>query len=172
MKHLKPYTLFELRDNTYLSAADRLEQNHPERAKSLRKWVDDKYTVDINYLDPRPLSAMNSIYYVTDVSVQPSTEGLDNAKSISVTLESVNDFYHILINNYKQEGNEYIGILYSMRINGFPYYSTRTKKSGEYDDTHDKFYFSDRSSARSFIDIVQRESGEKLLFTINDIYKS
>lgn len=172
MKHLKSYTVFELRDSTYLSAADRLEKNHPERAKSLRKWVDDKYTVDIDYLDPRPLSAMNSIYYVTDVSVQPSIEGLDNAKSILVTLESVNDFYHIVINNYKQEDNVYIGIPYSMRVNGFPYYSTRANKSGKYDDTYDKFYFSDRSSARSFIDIVQRESGEKLLFTINDIYKS
>lgn len=173
MKYLK--SISELKDSTYLSAADKLERNHPKRASRLRKFVDDKYTVDINYIDPRPLMAMDGVYYVTDVKVIQSIEG-GTGKTIKVNLESVNEICYLNINNYIDEGNVYFGMLYDFNRSGLPFSSMRDSKTKskptELNIEKDVFYFSDRKSARSFIDIVERESGEKLLFSINDIYKS
>lgn len=173
MKYLM--TISELKDSTYLSAADKLERNHPSRAAKLRKFVDDRYTVDIDYIDPRPLSAMDGVYYVTGVKVTPSVDG-DNLKTILVDLESVNEICHLTINNYIDEGNVYFGMLYDFNRSGLPFSSMRNSKTKlsprELDIEKDVFYFSDRKSARAFIEIVESESGEKLLFSVNDIYKS
>jgi hypothetical protein len=183
MKHLKYLkTISELKDSTYLSAADGLERNHPERAQRLRKFVDDKYMVDIDYIDPRPLLAMDGVYYVTSVQVDPSIDN-NNLKTIQVCLESVNELCILAINNYIDEGNEYFGMLYDLKRTGFPYYAFRNSKTNKSMNSalsseimnilpSQVFYFSDRKSARAFIEIVESESGEKLLFSVNDIYKS
>ena len=78
MKHLSKYKTFErLNDETYLSAADKLKRNHPERSSRLKKWVDDKQNIDINYIDPRQMQAMGGIYYITNVIVEDYMDEVD-----------------------------------------------------------------------------------------------
>ena len=175
MKYLKRYKTFELKDETYLSAADKLQRNHPNRAKSLRKWVDDKQTSDIDYIDPRPLNAMNNVYYITDIVLNTLVKG----DEIRVTLESVNDVYTLVIWNWVDVDNIYNGLT-SMLLNygtpwGSPGYNKRIddKTLGlPGNEFPDIFYFSDSKYAKIFMDIVEKETGDKLKFTINDIYKS
>lgn len=176
MKFIKQYKTFELNDETYLSAADKLKRNHPDRSNRLRKWVDDRQNIDIDYLDPRPMNAMGGIYYITNVLVYDYNE--DGNKTIVVDLESVSDTYNLTITNYRGD-NDYTGIKYDITTYGTPWgmpgYSTKKDDStlgmlgNEFPQV---FYFSDRKSARTFMDIVRKESNETLLFSVNDIYKS
>ena len=183
MKYLKKYKTFELNDETYLSAADKLQKNHPERSKNLRKWVDDKQTSDIDYIDPRPLNAMDNVYYITKVLVQDYHTS-DDDKNIIVDLKSVNDIYSLSILNFNGERVTFgigtsIGMQYSINTYGSPWgppgYSKR-KDDPSLDMMGNvfptEFYFDDRKSARIFMDIVERESGQKLLCSVNDMYKS
>lgn len=172
MKFIKHYKTFELKDETYLSAASKLSKNHPERAKRLRKWVDDKQNIDINYIDPRPLNAMGNVYYITDVSTETSTLGEHEDVNIIVELESVNDFYSLVIYNWRN--SQFNGIDMTLNQYGTPWGPPGYSRK---DDTPiyefpDNFYFSDRKSARIFMDVVKRESGQDLIFSINDTYKS
>ena len=178
MKFIKRYKTFELKDETYLSAAERLEKNHPKRARRLRKHVDDRQNIDIAYIDPRPLKGMgHNTYYITNVRVQPNTiydnivEG--NGNDIIVDLESVNDMFTLHINNFYTD-NIYGALGHSMTQYGTPWgvpgYSSKTKEViMNFPST---FYFLDRKSARIFMEVVEKETGEKLLFSINDIYIS
>lgn len=175
MNHIIPYKVFELKDETYLSAANRLEGLHPKRARALRKFVDDRQTVDIDYIDPRPLLATGrNLYYITNVEVM--LDGLGNGNIIYVDLESVNSIVRIVIPNYESE-NGLLG--WRANVNRFrtPWglVSIDNKiKSGDstLDYRTETFYFLDRKTAKTFMEIVEGESGEKLRFSINDIYMS
>lgn len=178
MKYLQKYKTFELKGETYLSAADKLQRNHPDRAKNLRKWVDDKQTSDIDYIDPRPLNAMNNIYYITNVLVQDYHTS-DDDKNIIVDLKSVNDIYSLSILNFNGERTTSIGMQYNINTYGSPWgppgYSKRKDDPSlgmMGNEFPTEFHFDDRKSAKIFMDIVEKEAGEKLLFSVNDIYKS
>lgn len=178
MRFIKRYKTFELKDETYLSTADRLEKNHPKRARALRKHVDDRQSVDIDYIDPRPLNGMGgNRYYITDVEVVPNetyvgriTKG--NGNDIIVTLESVNDIFNLYIYNFYTDSAS--GMTHHINTYhtpwGPPGYSSKTKEMiMNFPST---FYFVDRKSARIFMEVVEKEAGEKLLFSINDAYIS
>jgi hypothetical protein len=93
MKHIKTYKIFELRDNTYLSAADRLEQNHPERAKSLRKWIDDEYTVESNDDDADTMARYQLFSADTTMAFDFNREFITDIDSIKDLIEKYNRFY-------------------------------------------------------------------------------
>lgn len=190
MKYLESYKTFELKDETYLSAASKLSKNHPERAKKLRSFVDDRQSLDIDYLDPRSMNGVfiwdgvtpkvsQNKYYITDVSVRPNilrnnyTLIKGNGNDIEVLLESVNDRCTVVINNFYTD-SEYVGLPYSIANYGTPWGSPGYHDKYQEIITHfpSNFYFTDRKSARIFMEIVERESKEELVFSINDIYKS
>ena len=175
MKFIKRYKTFELKDETYLSAADRLEGLHPRRARALRKHVDDRQGVDIGYIDPRPLLGTgHNRYYITKVEVMPDNLGHGNI--IYVDLESVKSKVYLVIPNYESE-NGLLGWRHNVNHFNTPWGIVpvdRRVKSGDTTIDHrtEPFWFLDRKSARLFMDIVEKEAGEKLLFSINDIYMS
>ncbi len=174
MKYLKKYKAFELKSSTYLSAADKLSKNHPERSKKLRQWVDNSGDVDINYLDPRPLYSKDNVYYITKVYVQPDDTfgGLGN--NIEVTLESASDIYTLWIYNWLSDGQHLTSVTNTIETYGTPWASPGYTRKDDQPimSFPDKFYLDDRKSARIFMEIVEKEAGEKLLFSLNDIYKS
>ena len=171
MKYLK--RIFELKDETYLKAADRLEKNHPERSKNLRKFVDYRQTYDINYIDNRPLNAMNDIYYITDISTLKDGLNSENI-NIIIELESANNVVTLHIPNYIPQ-YDFLGIKYNIINYGTPWgdsvtYSNKNNLNPMI--PKQDFYFSDRKSAINFIKILEDNIDDKLLFSINDIYKS
>ena len=173
MKYLK--TFEKLNDETYLSAADKLEKNHQDRARNLRKFVDDQQNIDIDYLDPRPMYSKDNVYYVTDVNVVPDSNIERDGNNIDVLIESVTDSYTLMISNWNDDNQYSTSIENTIRNGGTPWF-----QPPGYNTKGDKallvfpleFFFKDRRSARVFKDIVERESGEKLLCSVNDMYKS
>lgn len=49
MKYLK---LFELKTSTYLSAADKLKDQHPKRAREIKKWASQRSTIKTDRIFP------------------------------------------------------------------------------------------------------------------------
>jgi len=166
MRFLKKY--FELKDETYLRAADRLVKNHPMRASKLRKWVDDKQDIDINYIDPRPIQTSSGVYYITNLNSPTTEEWVDNRltnlTSISVRLESVNDVYALHIPNNKIE------LKYMLDTWGRIWHASYFSKTEDKQSVDMEFLISDRKSARNFMDIIKSETGLDLEFSINDVY--
>jgi hypothetical protein len=183
MKYLKTYKLYELKSDTYLSAADKLEDLHPARAKNLRQYVDDQQKVDIDYIDPRPFHINNDIYYITNITKQEyeAGGGLEEgelAMRIDITLKSTttsDEWVEIVIFN-----NENF-IKDDIKLDGSPINRVKIKYKEyvgtEWEEERERtlsrrFFFETRKEARAFLSIIENELGIKMLIKANQIYKS
>lgn len=184
MKYLKTYKLYELKSDTYLSAADKLEDLHPSRAKKLRKYVDDQQKVDIDYLDPRPFHINNDIYYITKIDKEEYEAGSGVLPEgelicrIDITLKS------------STTSDEWIGVrLFNnekfikddIDLDGSPINRIVLKYKEfvgtEWEEERQRtlsrsFFFENRKEARAFLSIIESELGIKMIIKTNQIYKS
>lgn len=178
MKYLK--TIQELKSDTYLSAADKLEDLHPVRAKKLRQYVDDQQKVDINYLDPRPFHINNDIYYITNITNKEyeAGEGVlpegELIKRIDIEFKSTttrDEKVSIILYNNEEFIKDDID------LDGSPINRIRLLYNNEWGEEVERilsrsFFFDNRKEARAFITIIENELDIKLLIKPNQIYKS
>lgn len=164
MNHLKRFN--ELNTETYLSAADRLSRNHPERAKALRRWVERD--IDIDYISPLPFEIDGDTFYLTKVKLDKE---LNKYAPVTFRMRSTDDELSgsIFAGGVKDPTD-----IHSALITGNEIKYGRKKNRNWVDCGNLKF--SSRKEAREFIKLIEQETGEKwsniTKLTINDIYKS
>lgn len=183
MKYLK--NINELRKETYLSAAKKLATRHPMRSKRLMDKADE--VADIQYLHPYAFLIDNKRYYITDIKIVPYSEE-----------EEEEDDYYIFGDDEEEEeddeylmesasSDEYVNFIIKMesvsdsielKINRtYPYYDSSIslyviKKVSNNSRHVTDFLFDNRKDARMLLHIIEKETGEKVPFPINDIYIS